>query len=267
MNDRKPGRKALLLVAILSSLWRIALGQPEQLLDDPILYDQLAGGHQDHSEVGKLLTSVELDCRFYENATSSYALYDDGTPSVLFTSVRTNWTGYKFFPNIVVQIDGRWMRFPIPETRDGWTYVHASRDRNNLLVAMDNIPESAGHQLRLLISDDGGRNWRYVESLQKYAYMDTIKYFKMDEHGNGEAVEYNPGDTFNHIATGFYVHTTNNWGVTWLPSEHRESFDPTGFANVYDKHTEISNSDDRLANIRLPGFSECERNPTIHVDD
>lgn len=183
---------------------------------------------------GQLFANEPLECAFYRHAFADYVIADgDGDPAVIFTSVRTEFAGYFLYPNILSRdADGNWRRTSVPVVGDGWTHIHQSANGTHLLVAMDNIPESAGWETRFVLSEDAGRTWRYVSEFRKYVYFDRISYFRMSDAGEGVAVEYYGGDIGGFDDTGYYIFRTSDWGRNWSAREYLTEFDAAGFDDV-----------------------------------
>ena len=248
-----------LLVYGLSLLSFGVMAQPEPLLPDPELLRNLSRVETTQFMVGRRFPNEELSCAYLDRAVVDFrVLRSDGAPEVLFTSVPTSFANYKLFPNIVHRLsDGTWVRTPVPHTRDGYSHVAFSQDRNNWLVAMENVPQAPGWDTRVVISEDGGSTWRYGESLTKYVYMDGIRYLEIDETGTGTAIEHYEGNVEGYEQIGYYVFETDDWGNTWTEWQYESEFDTSGLVDGYPAARRMRLSIERLSEVSLPGFDEC----------
>jgi len=234
-------------------------GQEDQLVEDPALHELITRIADEPYLPGTPFARVSLECLFYRSAVVRYALTGaEGEPRILLTAVRTRHANYELYPNLVsLGEDGKWYRTAIPVTGDGWSFAHSSADGRNVVLLMDNVPESPGHETRVVISNDGGTTWSYGQSLRKYLYFDHYQYFAMDESGTGTAIEYNGGEVGGYEKVGYFVYHTGDWGRNWFEREYHVSYDTNGFADTV-KWLLASKAGRRaLADIELPGFDGC----------
>ncbi len=244
------------------TLVAICLGASASFADGYSYLDHagLAALVAEHAEgntaIGEPFPTEPLDCPYYRNATVDYIVSDqDGTPRVLLTSVQTTLAGYHLYPTILhVDASGTWLRTPVPRTADGWTHIHRSTDGMHIVLAMDNVPESPDWETRFVLSSNGGRSWSYGESIRKYVYFDVIRYFRMDDSGNGTVVEEYPGDVGGYEQAGYYVFETVDWGATWSDARYQDSFDASGFVDTHGLIRSRNDGRRPLSDIRLPGF-------------
>lgn len=127
----------------------------------------------------------------------------------------------------------------------------------HLLIMMEHGIESADWETRIVVSDDGGRSWRYGQSLKKYVYFDATRYLTMEESGEGIAVEYYDGDVGGYEQAGYYLFRTADWGASWSRREYRESFDVTGYVDALEGRPAADAELPLLADAGLPGFGNC----------
>jgi len=209
--------------------------------------------------LGKVFPDQPLTCEFRDQALVERTIRDPaGVPELFLTSTPSGFASYRLLPNIVHRTeDGTWVRTPIPAKSDGWTLTYAAEDGLHYLFMMEHIPESAAWETRVVISDDGGKRWRYGESLRKYLYMDAVRYLSMDESGVGTAVEYYDGNVGGYDQAGYYLFRTDDWGATWSEREYRKSFDVTGFVDLLDEWRPIQVALPGLAEADLEGFGPC----------
>ncbi len=233
--------------------------QENILQDKPELYELLVKHQDSQFPDDKRFANEPLDCMFYQNATVDHVISNQhGDPIFVFTSVRTNFAGYFLYPNILrLDSAGNWIRTPIPTTGDGWTHIHQSKDGARILIAMDNVPESAGWETRFVLSEDGGDSWRYVSKIKKYIYFDVIWYFSMSESGEGTAVEYYDGDVGGYDDAGFYIFRTEDWGQNWSEREHATAYDTSGLVDVVDGGQKRRANRRSLEELKIPDFEDC----------
>lgn len=231
-------------------------------IQDPVL-NEILTRHQDHPyPAGTPFLREPLECRFYSAAVVYHVLRDaSGGPRILLTSVMGH-ADYHLFPNIVYVAEDGWMRTPVPYGGDGWTHVHVSEDGHNIVILMDNVPESPGWETRVVVSNDGGNTWSYGNSIRKYVYFDYFRYFAMDDSGVGTAVEHYDGDVGGYDRIGYYVYRTGDWGRTWSEREYHASFDTTDFADAIDSILASRADRKPLNEFTLPGFDAC-RDPAL----
>ena len=235
------------------------LAQQFSLLDDPSLEEALMRHSDRRLPAGVPFPREYLSCQFYEVAIVKRLIRnDDDSPKLFFTSVPTKHASYSLFPNIVHRADGGdWVRTPNPATSDGWTYVYASADGRNLLITMDNIPESPGWETRVVRSEDGGNTWHYGERLRKYVYFDAIQYLHFDDTGEGIAAEFYDGDVGGYDDVGYYIFETTDWGRTWSDRRYAASLDTSGFIDVFDDYEALRKAQIPLSEFDLAGFEDC----------
>ena len=135
---------------------------------------------------------------------------------------------------------------------------------------MDHTIQSGDWQARVVLSSDGGRSWRYGESIRKYVYSHRISYFGMNETGSGTAVEYNDGDAGGYDELGYFIFETNDWGITWSERRFQEEFDTSGYVDVTAEFLQRRANKTPLIAVSLPGFEQCpilSRQPRAIADD
>ena len=237
-----------------------SLAQEIPIVDDPLLEEELVRHRVWPYPVGRPFPEEPLTCRHFENAIAHHTVNDsDGNPKILLTSVPTNAFA-ELFPNMVHRTDsGNWVRTPVPRTADGWTHVHVSRDLQHVVLFMDHQIQSADWETRVVVSGDGGNSWRYGESLRKYVYSHSIRYFRMSETGSGTAIEYNDGDVGGYDVLGYYIFETSDWGMTWSERRFEEEFDISSYVDVLAERLQRHSTKKPLREASLPGFDQCPK--------
>lgn len=248
------------VVAVLAGLCASADATEPPLVDDPGFL-ALLKAHEDRGHpAGKPFPALALECRFVEHAIADYVHYDEeGQPSIILSSIPTNWAGYKLFPSILSRSDGRWKRFPVPTTTDGWDLMHVSSDGANVVLLMDGVTGSGSSHSTFVLSRDGGQSWHYGRRLRKYLYFNGITYFTMDDDGHGTAVEFNDGGTGGYERVGYYVSQTQDWGETWTPVVYQAGINEHDYVKVGPVTTGMRLSRTALGDVDEALASHCVR--------
>ncbi len=254
-EQRNVSRVAAILIFGLTIAW----AEDPLPRDNPQLGEALAK-HEDYSyPEGRVFPQEPLDCAFYDTAIVNHAFYDEaGHAQILMTSVPTDFASYNLFPNILhVGPNGTWVRTAIPATADGWRFINLSADRKHLFALMENVPESAGWETRVVRSDDYGRTWHYGSDIRKCLYWKSIDYVRIGDGGAVTAVEHFDENYGECDKPGYYVHESADRGSTWSERRYAPELDSSSFFDVTESFLAMKSSPQPLNEFELAGFEAC----------
>lgn len=121
-------------------------------------------------------------------------------------------------PGLLVRRDGSWtvLSFDHEElSQNGWVGVSAASGCRQVAAVADCRVEAPGWALTFLLSQDYGRKFQRMGTLQKPYYMAQVSGFAMDERGRGELTLELVDDYGALVTPGIYRYATHDFGASW----------------------------------------------------
>jgi hypothetical protein len=141
----------------------------------------------------------------------------EAMPAVIFASLRPAETEQGFVPSEAVILIGTlegWEVKRLGLEHDGWVYAATTADRQRAWAIADTVDESAGPELEIFMSDDGGRRWRHRSTVTKPHYTSVFEALRLGPGGVGVLALrlWHPVD---NLVAGRYLYRTADGSLSW----------------------------------------------------
>ncbi|MGA9768190.1 MAG: hypothetical protein WBV94_04065 [Blastocatellia bacterium] len=139
----------------------------------------------------------------------------DNYPALIFNQTG-NMTEHR--PTIFALINGSWALFDLGSSgleQSDWVHVAATRDRKYAWGITQINVEGAGPTLEIVFSEDGGKSWAHVASIDKPVFLAAFSSFRMTSSGNGRLTVHLEDSSDPKIEDGYYTYSTSDWGKSW----------------------------------------------------
>lgn len=115
---------------------------------------------------------------------------------------------------------GRWdkLDFDFEPFSEGmqWWAVYESGDGSRIWAIAQWTREDPGDALEIVLSEDAGRTWRHVATVEKPWYLAELQSMSMDASGHGAIVMYIGADSAgSEQSMGYWRSYTQDWGKSW----------------------------------------------------
>jgi hypothetical protein len=156
---------------------------------------------------------LALCARFAVSPPESYA-------PMIFADCRTV---IQCHPVILVKERDGWKGIRLEARQQGWEYVGASANGDELWAVLDGQVEGHSWELTLVNSEDRGKTWCVVSTVRKTCYYAGFHDFAMADDGSGRVTILLCDDYNDETRAGMYHYRTSDGGRTWSLPEWEPS--------------------------------------------